>query len=390
MKNSKGFNLFSIIIIVCITSIVSALTAGVIISNNYGISYKKLSSDKELNEFLKTYSNIIDNYYEDVDKEKMLNSAINAMLDYLGDDYTTYLTDAQKKDLEEKLSGSYEGIGVTISGRSIVEIAKNSPAEKAGLQVDDQFVAIDGTSVVNVDHNGITALIKSKKGSVKLTMLRGEEQIEVVVNIERIPSSVTYKMIPNTKIGYLKMTIFSKTLTQQVKNALDDLETNGMEKLIIDLRDNTGGYLESAESTASIFLEKGKVIYTLESKDSKETYYDKTEEKKTYPIVIIQNRNSASAAEILAGALKDSYNAVIVGETSFGKGLVQETYDLTTGGMTKISSAKWLRPNGICIHGVGIKPDYEIKLEYEKDENGNEIRTIDTQLNKAIEVIGTV
>lgn len=390
MKNNKGFNLFSVIIIICITSVVSALTAGVIISNNYGISYKSIVEDKELSEFLRAYSNIVDNYYEDIDKEKMLNSALNAMLDYLGDDYTTYLTDAQKKDLEERLSGSSYGIGVGIKGHEIMEVYKNTPAERAGLQVGDEFLAVDGSDVSNVDQNGIVALIKSKKESVTLALMRGEERIEVKVAIEKIPSSVTYRMIKDTKIGYLSINIFSKTLTEQVTNGLKELEERGMERLIIDLRDNTGGFLETAETTANLFLEKGKTIYSLQDKDSKETYYDKTDEKKEYPIVIIQNRNSASAAEILAAALKDSYGAIIVGETSFGKGKVQETYDLSAGGMTKITSAKWLRPNGTCIDGYGIKPDYEVNLEYEKDENGKDVLKEDTQLIKAIEVVGTM
>lgn len=389
MKENKGFNLISVITIICITSVVSALTAGVIISNNYGLSYWALAGDKELNEFLKAYSNIVDNYYEDIDKGKMLDSALDAMLEYLGDDYTTLLTEKQKKDLDEKLSGYYDGIGVKISDHKIVKVFKNSPAEKAGLKVDDIITSVSGTDVSNVDHNGITALIKIQKEKVVLGILRGEMRFEATVAIEKIPSSVDYEMKENN-IGYMRIDIFSKPLTTQVSEALKDLEEQGMQKLIIDLRDNTGGYLESAESTASIFLEKGKPIYSLEDNKKKETYYDETDEKREYPIVVIMNNNSASASEILAAALKDSYGAKLVGETSYGKGRVQQTFELSNGGVTKYTSARWLRPNGSCIDGVGLKPDYESFLEYEKDENGNEILKIDTQLNKALEVIGTM
>lgn len=389
MKENKGFNLISVIAIICVTSVVSALTAGVIISNNYGLSYGALTGDKELSEFLRAYSNIVDNYYEDIDKGKMLDSALDAMLEYLGDDYTTLLTEKQKKDLDEKLSGYYDGIGVKISDHKIVKVFKDSPAERAGLKVDDLITSVSGTDVSNVDHNGITALIKTQKEKVVLGILRGEMRFEATVSIEKIPSSVDYEMKENN-IGYMRIDIFSKTLTTQVNDALKDLEEQSMQKLIIDLRDNTGGYLEAAQSTASIFLEKGKAIYSLEDNKKKETYYDETDEKREYPIVIIMNNNSASASEILAAALKDSYGAKLVGETSYGKGRVQQTFELSNGGVTKYTSARWLRPNGSCIDGVGLKPDYETFLEYEKDENGNEVLKIDTQLNKALEVIGTM
>lgn len=381
----------SVIIIICVTSMISALTAGVIVSNNYGLSYQELANDKELNDFLKAYANIVDNYYEDIDKAKMLDSALNAMLNYLGDNYTTYLNSDEKKDLEARLSGSYEGIGVTISGRMIKEIAENSPAQKAGLQVGDLFVSVNGKNVTEENSAIISNLIKnSGKKEANITIFRNGENLDFTVPIEKIATiAVNHKMLENN-IGYMQMTIFSRNLTEQVKKALIELEGQGMQKLIIDLRDNTGGYLDSANSTASLFLEKGKLIYSLQDKDKKEEYKDETDESRNYPIVILLNKNSASAAEILAAALKDSYNAVIVGETSFGKGKVQQTYNLEDGSMAKYTSAKWLRPNGDCIDQKGIKPDYEASLTYTYDEEGNETSTIDSQLTKAVEVIGAM
>lgn len=394
MQNNKGFNLLSVIIIICVTSIISAITAGIIVTNNYGLSYKNITEDSSLSEFLKTYSNIVDNYYEDIDKDEMLDSAINAMLNYLGDNYTTYLNKDQTKELEERLAGSYEGIGISILGKTITNVSKDSPAEKAGLQVGDEFLTVNGTDVSSITDGAstiISTLIKSsdnKEG--KIVIKRAEEELEFTVKIESIPiSAISYKLLDNN-IGYLKINIFSRPLTDQVKHALKELENNGMNRLIIDLRDNSGGFLDSAETTASIFLEKGKLIYSLEDKKDKEDYYDKTTESKKYPIAVIINNNSASSSEILASALKDSYGATLIGEKSFGKGKVQQTIDLSSGAMAKYTSAKWLRPNGECIDGVGLIPDYEIQLAYEYDENGNEISTIDTQLNKAIEVIGAM
>ena len=385
MKNNKGFNLISIIIIVCITSIVSAITAGVIVTNNYNLAYKGLSNDKELNEFLKTYSNIINNYYDEIDKEKMIDSAINGMLNYLGDNYTTYLTKEQREDLEERLSGSYYGIGVTYNGTEIVDVTKNGPAEAAGLKAGDKFISVGGTDVREVP-NAIKALIQDAKGkTISIVVERDGEQLTFDVKVESIPSSVRYELLEN-KIGYMKIDIFSEPLTTQVEKALSDLESKGMEKLIIDLRDNSGGYLDSAETTASLFLKEGKLIYSLEDKNEKEDYYDKTQTSRDYPIVILINEKSASSSEILAAALKDSYGAVLVGEKSYGKGKVQQTIKLDDGSMAKYTSAKWLRPTGECIDEIGLTPDYEVSLTYETNEDGQQT-VIDTQLNKAIEVI---
>lgn len=391
MKKGKGFNLMSVVIIICITSLISAITAGIIVTNNYDLSYKGLSTDKNLNEFLKAYSNIVNNYYEDIDKEKMLDAAMDAMLNYLGDNYTTYLTKEQRKELEERLAGEYEGLGIKISGREIVEITENSPASEAGLMVGDLFVSVEGTDVTNATSSIISTLIKDdSKKEVNIVIDRNGNQMPFKITKSLIPtSSISYELKENN-IGYLKIDIFSRPLTSEIENALVDMESKGMQKLIIDVRDNTGGYLDSAETTASLFLEKGKLIYSLQDKNGKEDYKDTTETKRDYPIVVLTNRNSASSSEILAAALKDSYNAILVGETTYGKGKVQQTYDIENGGMAKYTSAKWLRPNGSCIDGVGLKPDYEVNIIYDYNENGEIVGYTDTQLNKAIEVIGAM
>ena len=391
MKNSKGFNLISVIIIICVTSVVSAVTAGIIVTNNYNLSYSDLSNDKELTDFIKAYSNIVNNYYENVDKEKMLDSALNAMLNYLGDNYTTYLTDEQRKALEESLQGTYQGIGVEINkDRVITKVTKNGPAEAAGLQAGDKFMSIDGTKLNDTDGNAVGLLIRgTDKKAVDIVVDRNGEELTFNVKIGTIEEpAIVYGMQENN-IGYIQISKFSRPLTSQMETALKELEANGMEKLIIDLRNNTGGYLDSAETTASLFLEKGKLIYSLEDKKSKEDYYDQTETSRDYPIVVLINNNSASSAEILAAALKDSYGAVLVGQTSYGKGKVQQTYDMKDGSMAKFTSARWLRPTGDCIDKKGIKPDFEVAQTTQTNENGEEI-IIDTQLVKALEVIGAM
>ena len=395
MKNTKGFNLLSVIIIITVTSIISGITTGVIVTNSYknntGISYDELLNDENLNEFLEVYSSVVNNYYEEVDTREMVDTALDAMLDYLGDTYTTYLDSSETEALEERLAGSYRGIGITILGREIQSVTNNSPAANAGLEVGDIIINVDGTDVSETDGSVISEMIKkTDKDSVTLTVLRNDSELTFNINIGTVPTvAVAYRMFENN-VGYLEMQVFSETLSSQVESALADLESQGMQKLIIDLRDNTGGYLESAEATANLFLENGKLIYSLENKDSKADYYDKTSTSTNYPIVILTNGNTASASEILAAALEDSYsNSVIfVGKTSFGKGLVQQTYDLSDGSMAKYTSARWLRPNGECINGIGLSPDYDVDFSYIYNEAGEVIS--DTQLQKALEVINAL
>ena len=393
MKKEKGFTLLNVIIIILVTAVVSAVTTGVIVTNNYksdnGVSYSELLADDNLKEFLNVYSSIATNYYEDVDKKAMMDSAISSMLNYLGDNYTTYLNTNQSSNLSEKLDGSYKGIGVTITDRKIVSVTKNSPAESAGLQVGDEFVSINGTDVSNSTSEQIASLIKDQNlDKVTIVVNRNGEQktFEIPITSLYVPA-VTSKMIDNSNIGYIYISVFSDTITDQVKDAMDDLKSQGMEKLIIDVRDDSGGYLAGAEGIASLFLEKGKIIYSLENKVGASVFKDKTDDKETMPIVILINKSSASASEILATALIDSYGAKTVGETSYGKGKVQQTVTLSDGSMAKYTSARWLRPNGECIDGEGITPDYIVALEETKDENGNVTNVVDTQLNKAIEVL---
>lgn len=394
-NNKKGFNLISVIIVICVTSIISGITTGVIVTNSYknnlGLTYEDLVNDESLNEFLEVYSSIINNYYEDVDKSAMIDSAVDGMLDYLGEDYTTYLDQDATSELEERLAGSYRGIGMTVGDKVILEITSGTPAAESGLQVGDTITGVDGVDVTQMSNEEVTDLIKGNKNdSVSLTVLRGEETLTFNVGIETIPiSAINYKMLENN-IGYLQMEMFSATLDEQVASALADLENQGMQKLIIDLRGNTGGYLESAEATSSLFLEKGKLIYSLEGKEATTQYFDETDEHTNYPIVILINGQSASAAEILAAALKDSYGAILVGEKSFGKGKVQQTYNLSDGSMAKYTSAKWLRPNGSCIDGVGLIPDYIANMTYTYDDTGVINGQIDSQLNKAIEIISAM
>lgn len=390
-NNSKVFNLSWILGIVVITSIVSALTTGVIIYNNNKIgnklSYSDLSKDEKLNQFLEIYANITSDYYQDINKDELLEKAISAMLNYLGDDYTTYLNNDNTNELMTQLAGKYNGIGVAINNedKSISKVYDDTPASNAGILVGDIIVGINDTDVTNLNTSEVVNMIKGNKDYFTLKLKRNEEIISVSIKNENIISpNIEYKVIENTKIGYMSIDAFSSTLDIQMQKALKKLETEGINSLIIDLRNNTGGYLDIASKVTSMFIKKGEKIYSLSEKDQTNNYFDETEEHREYPIVILTNNNTASASEIMAAALKESYGATLVGETTFGKGKVQQTMKLDDGSMVKYTSAYWLTPNGTCIDEIGITPNYLVSNEEVLDEEGKIIDIIDKQLEKAI------
>ncbi len=390
MKN-KGFNLISIIIIILVTSVVSGITTGIILDNNYknesGLTYSEVANDEHLSEFINIYSTVLDEYYDDIDKEKMMEAALEGMLNYLGDSYTTFLSDEESSLLQEKLEGTYEGIGIVINGSRVDSVKTNSPAQEAGILPNDIIINIDGT-VINETNAGLIAnLIKDNNNeTVNIIVKRGEEEKTFNIKKELLDSSITGKKITDTNIGYINVSVFSENIGDSFKETLLDLEKQNIDSLIIDLRSNTGGYLDGATDIASLFLDKGKTIYSLEDKDGNIVTKDETSEKRDYEIIILQNQDSASASEILAAALVDSYGASIVGTKSFGKGKVQQTLSTSTGSIAKYTSSKWYTPNGICIDGIGIEPTYFVEQEviYEGDVI---VDIIDSQLNKAVELL---
>lgn len=394
MNKTKGFSLPWVLMIVVITSVVSGLSTGVIIYNNNKITnkvtYSDLIKDKELNDFLKVYANITSEYYEQIDKEAMIDKAIDAMMSYLGDDYTSYLDGEETDDLLEKLAGEYVGIGISINNedKTIIKVYENTPASKAGIMPGDVIVGFNDIDVTDLSASEITSKIKNTNSTFSLKLKRNEEIILVSLKSEKIISpSIDYFMVENSTIGYIYIETFSKTLETQVKQALNNLESNGMTSLIIDVRDNTGGYLTSADAVASLFLEKNKVMYSLNYKNEITHYKDTTDEHREYDIIVLINGNTASASEILAAALVESYGARLVGETSFGKGKVQETMELKDGSMVKYTSAYWLTPNGNCIDEVGLSPAYYVTNESVLDEEGKVSHVIDHQLEKAISLL---
>lgn len=392
INNKKSFGLLTIIMIMVVTSIISGLTAGIIVYSTYkktvGISYKNISDDPALKEFLDVYSSITNDYYENVDKNMMIKKAIDAMMNFLGDNYTSYLDKSQTTLLEDSLAGEYRGIGIVFSDHTIKSVLDNSPASEAGIKAGDKIVKINGEDVTDVDSNKLPDLIKNGGASVSISILRNNEEKEFNLSLSNlyIPA-ISYSVVDNTSVGYLRIAKFSSTLTEQVKEALNKLEEQNITSLIIDVRANSGGFLNAAEGVASLFIEKDRIIYSLKSKKENSIYKDRTDEKRDYPIIVLIDENSASASEILAAALKDSYGAKLVGKNSFGKGKVQQTHRLTDGSMVKYTTAKWYTPNDVNIDGKGLIPDVDVDLEVTKDAEGNITNVVDTQLKKAVELL---
>lgn len=363
-----------------------------IINLNSGGNY--LKNNKELNKLMEVYNTIKDKYYGDIDSNDLIESAINGMLSSVSDPYTTYIDPETTETFMQRVEGEYEGIGCEIgmskdSQIVVLTIFEQTPAEKAGLKIGDIIIKVDGQDYQEKTSTDIANYIKnSSKDEIKLTILRNNEEKELVIkrnNIE-IPS-VSSQMFENNnqKIGYLKISIFSKVTTSQFREKLKKLESEKITGLIIDVRDNSGGYLDTVTDICDIFLEKGDIIYQLEDSSGREKKYAKTKEKRTYNIAVLVNKNSASASEILASSIKESYKGYVVGTNTYGKATVQQTYDMDDGSMIKYTTQRWLTPDGNFINEVGLEPTHAVELnaEYYK----NPINKNDNQLQGAISIL---
>lgn len=366
-EGHASFNLIEVIAIIIMTGLIVGVSTGAIIYKSYDASPALSGSLNPLKEVEKAYENIINSYVEEVDQSELVNAAIEGMYDYLEDPYTTYIDETTEEDLMDRLNGEYTGIGVEITkieeGILIVNVFEDGPAHKAGILSGDIIVKIDGKDVTNLSASEVSTKIKnSKSNMIEISVLRSGITISKSITIRNVNvPSVTKEKFDST--GYIKIDTFSNTTYSQFKTALENLEKENITSLIIDVRDNGGGYLNSASDIAKLFIEKGKKIYGLEDKTSKTFYEDDTKEKRNYKITVLINSSSASASEVLASALKESYGAILVGTTSYGKGTVQETSKLSSGGMLKYTTAYWLTPSGKCINEVGITPDIEEVLE---------------------------
>jgi carboxyl-terminal processing protease len=326
-------------------------------------------------------------YYEDIEAEQLYEEAIRGLVDSVGDPYTTYFTQTEYASFMETMEGSYDGIGVVVSygetENEVVVVApfKGSPGEKAGIKPNDQIIAVDTVDINGMALDKIVELIKGPKGTeVVLTIIREEETLDIPIIREEIEvPTVEYSMMEED-IGYVAVSSFDLVTEEQFNNAIEELNNQGQKGMIIDLRFNPGGYLHIAYNMIDELLKEDLlVVYTVDKQGRRSELVTKTKEAFDKPLVILVNGSSASASEIMSGAIKDHGLGTIVGETTFGKGLVQQTIDLDDSSAIKVTVSRYYTPDGDFIQDVGVEPDIYIEEDYEDD--------VDNQLEKALEVI---
>ena len=361
-------------------------------TNKTEVSYSK--TKKGFDSLYETYDTIMSEYYKDVDSDKLIEGAINGMLESLDDEHTMYFDKKSKEEFDSELSGNYYGIGAQIQLTSdetikITKVFDDSPAKKAGLKEEDIFVSVDGTSVKGKSATEVANMLKSD--SVKTSTIvvkRNDKELTFKVTKENITLfSVSSEMLNNNgkNVGYLSVSIFGQKTYSQFKDALTKLENQNMDSLIIDLRGNTGGYLSTVTNMLEEFIDKGNVIYQIQSSSGVKQYKTVKASDKKYKIVVLIDGGSASASEIMSAAMKEVYGATLVGKTTYGKGTVQTTKDLSDGSMIKYTIEKWLTPSGKNIDKEGIKPDYEVELG--DSYKNNPTKENDAQLQKALDLL---
>ena len=345
----------------------------------------------EIEEKIDKIDKLINSYYlnpEDIDLDKLEQGIYAGYVAGLEEDYTTYYTPEEFASVMESTSGRYSGIGAYVSQNmstgliTIVKPFEGGPAAEAGIQKDDILYAVEGEEVSGEDLNMVVAKLKGEEGTaVQVTIYRALEDryidVEVTRAVVNVPT-VTYRMLEDG-IGYIQISEFGEVTAEQFAAAAEDLEAQGAQSLIFDLRDNGGGLLDSVCDILDTVLPKELLVYTEDKDGNREEEWALDDDRIDMPMAVLVNGNTASASEIFTGALKDYDEAEIIGTTTFGKGIVQSIIPMADGSAVKLTSAKYYTPSGVCIHGTGIEPDQVVEYDREAEE--------DNQLQAAVDYL---
>ena len=388
VSKKNQYNFMEVVAIMIITTIFGMFLGGILMyrkgSLNMGIK-------KELNEFLDTYTEILNEYYEEIPENELLEAGVKGMIGYLGDPYSVYMDKDTSIAFNEKINGEYVGIGTEIIQYSdgkieVNDVYEDGPAYEAGIRDKDILIKVDDTDISDKTLSEVSSLVKGKAGTkVRITVLRDDEEKTFEVKRKSIDiTSVTSDIIEykDSKVGVLTISLFAANTDLQFEKELKELENKKIDSLIIDVRGNSGGYLNVVSDILSHFIKKGEMLYQLKTKDEIEKIYDKTEDKRNYKVAILVNGGSASASELLASCMKDTYKAYTVGTVTYGKSKVQKTQDLSNGATIKFTFQEWLMPSGESVGGKGMEPEYVVPYEASDTEH-----EYDSQMQKALDLL---
>lgn len=402
MEEQKRFKTYKIIMLVVLVAFITFLVTSIVMyqyftNDSFGKSIvEKSEQTSDIAETLEDYRKIIDKYYlGDIDEEKLKEGAIAGYIKGLDDEYTEYISKEDMADYMADATGNFVGVGVYMvqdtEANKIMVLSpiKGSPAEKAGLQPGDYIIAVDGITYTGEQMTEASNKIKGETGTtVKLQIQRKDETLDIELTRENIKVNPVEGEVLENNIGYIEFSSFDDGTAEEFKTKFEELQGKGIKSLIIDLRNNGGGIVDEALEIANYILDKDSVILYEVDKNNNETVEKTTDDPIiNMPIVILTNENTASSSEILAGALKDHKKSTIVGEKTYGKGVIQRLLTLPDGSGLKITSEKYLTPNRTEINKVGIEPDEKVELPETVTNILNVEKNEDTQLQKAIEIL---
>ena len=404
IKRQKIYKIIMLMVLTAfITSILTAIYIVKLEENNQSAGttgtssiLSGLTNDSNLTKSLKTIEKLVKSKYlnvADIDETKAIDGAIKGYIDSLGDEYTEYIPADEMEEYTESIMGNFVGIGIYMvknTEKDLVQVLspiRESPAEKAGIKAGDLIVKVNGVSYTADQMTEMSNTIKGEEGSkVTLEVLRGEETLTFEVTREKVNTNPVYSEKLENDIGYLEITSFDEGVAEDFKAKYLSLKEQGIKGLVIDLRDNGGGLVDEALKIVDYIVPKNQTILITVDKDGKEEVSKSKEDKLIEePVVVLVNASSASASEIMAGALKDLNAAQIVGTKTYGKGVIQQLLTLSNGAGLKITIEEYYTPNKTKINKVGITPDYEVLLE--KSVTRVPTDANDTQLNKAKEIL---
>lgn len=346
--------------------------------NNYKVMKEKYGKLAELEQYIQ------EKYYVPVDEDKLTEGMYKGLFWGIGDPYSAYLTEEEYNDIMISTTGEYQGIGVTIAPDdtgliNVVSPIDGSPAETAGIKSGDKIISVGDKTYDAASIDQAVAAMRGKPGTkVELLILRGGNELEFSITRANIVMQSVRSEVMDGNIGYIRISSFEEKTAEDFKQQLRDMELKRVKGLVIDLRDNGGGLVDSSIDIADLLLDEGVVTYTEDRKGNKE-YYKSASDKTELPYVVLVNGGTASASEILTGAIKDHKGGKIVGTTTYGKGIIQSVEQLTNGDAVKLTIMQYFSPDGNVIHKIGIKPDVELEALAED--------TTDKQLEKAMELL---